>query len=156
MCLLLPPVFFDNAGRGSPLDHADEFHRSAVALDDLCLRQRIERIIAALDINVRFHFGDQSFGGRLAEQHDIVHRFECADDFCAVKLMIDRPRRSFDAPDRSIRIQPEYEAVAERTGLFQIRDMPRMQDVEASIGKYDFLSALAKDLAKGSNIRLID
>ena len=51
-----------------------------------------------------------------------------------------RPLRPFQVADAGIAVEPDHQHVAQRRGLVQIRDVPDVQQVEATIGEDDFVS----------------
>ena len=79
----------DDVCRRAAGNHLDEFDAATVALDNLGFGQRLERVVAALDVNVGADLGDDRLGCLLAEQDDVVDGLERADDFGAVELAVD-------------------------------------------------------------------
>lgn len=142
----------DDVCRRAAGDHLDELDAAAVALDDLGLGQRLERVVAALDVDVGADLGDDGLGRLLAEQHDVVDGLERADDLGAVELAVDGARGALVAAHGRIRVEAEHEAVAEGARLLEVAHMAGVQDVEAAVREDDLLPGAVQDLTESLDI----
>jgi hypothetical protein len=83
--------------------------------------------------------GDE-FGGRvLVEERDGIDAGEAGQDVGAVVLVDDGPALALEAAHGRVGVDADDEAVAERAGGVQVRDVAAVQDVEAAVGEDDGL-----------------
>ena len=78
--------------------------------------------------------------GVLPKDHDAVHAAKGREHERTVVFSIHWARLSLEPLHRCIRIQPHDQVIPERGRLREIRDVPAMEHVKASIRKYDDLA----------------
>src|SRR4051812_37243954 len=105
-----------SAGRVT-VDVGDEDGLAAPFGERLGLWQVGDRVVAALDPDVRPDPPQYRARVVLLEDDDLVDAGECAKHGGAVALPDERPLGAFQARDRRVGVQADHQPVAERPGL---------------------------------------
>ena len=71
------------------------------------------------------------------EDNDGIHRLERRKNIAALALRANGPSGSFQATNRIIAVDGDYEEVAPAASANQYIDMPGVQQVEHPIGEHD-------------------
>ncbi|MNI51571.1 hypothetical protein D3C73_1063020 [compost metagenome] len=76
------------------------------------------------------------------ERHHPVHRFQRTQYNHAVFQRVDRTGFTFQTFSGSIAVHRHNQAIAQLSGIGQIRDVTGMQNVEDAVGHHHFFTAL--------------
>jgi hypothetical protein len=101
------------------------------------LRQAVDRVVAALDVDVGADQVDQPHRGVLLEHHDVVDRAQRRQHRRAVPGRVDRAVGPLEAPYGLVGVEPDDQDVTERARLAQVLHMTTVDDVEATVGEHD-------------------
>ena len=129
----------------------NEIHKldaSAETLNDFRFGQRRQSVVAAFDVDIRFDFGDEIFGSRLAEKNHVVDSLQAEQNFCAVELIVNRSRIAFESSDGFIGVEPDNQHVTEIFCRRQVANVPRVNYVEAAVREDDFFILPSQFVAK--------
>lgn len=105
--------------------------------------------IPALDEHIGLQGSNELYRVVFAEPGHEIHALQRRHHTKPICQRVDRPRGPFKALDRCIGIERNDQVRALGSRLFQILDMSRMQEIEASISKYNLCGlATAPDLGE--------
>jgi hypothetical protein len=114
---------------------------TTVGPDEFALRHRVFSIVGAFGVNCRPKYIEHAPDIRLVEHYDMIHASKRGDKSCAFGFVENGAVQTFDCADRPVTVDRHDESIAELSGTFEVSHMPDMQDIEASVGENDGLSA---------------
>ena len=116
-----------------PLKKGQKDDSSSSGLHGLAFRQFLKLVIPAFRMDVRPQ-ETQCFDRRVfVEARDKIHARKPCKNGGPVRPLANRTARTFEAPDRIVRIQADDQHVAQVPGSAQIIHMPRMQKIETAV-----------------------
>lgn len=123
--------------RGITINERNSGNDAAVLLDEIGTNDIVERVIAPFHEEVGANVVDELLGGVLIENDDEIDTGEGSQEKGAVVLGIHGAGRTFQAADRAVGVESDDKQVAEVAGLGEIDGVPAVEDVKASVSKYD-------------------
>jgi hypothetical protein len=126
-CTLAPELayFGDETGRREPFDEREDANpaREVGQHGALTRIQRVGPVIAALDVNVGPHDGQEPVGAFFGENDDSINAGEGGKDGGALALGDKWPPPALEFADGSVPVEADDEDIAESTGALQIADV---------------------------------
>src|SRR5215207_3735337 len=116
------------------------------------LGQELSEIVAAFDVDVRPDRSDQLCRRVFIEQDRDIDDVQRTDEREPVRFPIDGTGRSLEPPRAGIRVETDYQNIAERTSAAQKLDMTGMKDVKHAVSEDDALAEKALSFELGDNI----
>lgn len=116
---------------------------------------RIDRVIAALYVDIRAKRLDQPICGWFGEDDNVIDAFKSGDEFGAFLFRQDRTTQTLAIGRRCVIVDPDDQHVSELSCRLQVAQMPDMQEIEMSVGQNDPMAGVgvtAPDLLKLVNL----
>lgn len=114
----------------------NEGHSAAPGFDDIGPHHRGPGVVRALRQNVGSQSLDQRERRRVIEQHDSVDSGKSRQNPGPLRLGHEWPAGSLgQGPDRGVGVEPHDQDIAHGPGIFQVGDVPGMEEVEDTVGK---------------------
>jgi uncharacterized protein len=111
--------------------------------------QVLDLEIPAFDIHIRLGLAEKVGGAFLAEDDDGVHGFQGAEDFGAVRFVVDGAAGTLEFAHGAVAVQSDQEDIALIAGGLEVGHMAGVEDVEATVGDDDGAAGAAHGLAPG-------
>jgi len=92
-------------------------------------------IIAAFHDYVRTEMSHEIQGSILRKDHHDVNAFQRRKNIGALGVSTDRARRTFEATNRVVAVDADDQRIRSFAGRFQDVDVPRMQQIEDTVGE---------------------
>lgn len=126
-------------GGGIARHEGQQFEATAISLYEIGPYYFFRAVIATFDQYVGAYGFDELPGGIVSEENDGIDKKEGRQQHGPCLFGHNGALRALEPPHGSIVIEPDYQPVAQLAGLRQISQVPRMDEVEAAIGKDDAL-----------------
>src|SRR5262249_10582976 len=97
--------------------------------------QRVQSVIAALNVDVRLNGGEKTGGRPLGEDADAVHALEGSKDGGSVRFAGEGAVRPLQLAYGAIAIEADQQGIALLARGFQVRHMAEVEQVKATIGR---------------------
>ena len=101
----------------------------------------VRLVRAPFDQHIRSQRPQQIVRRVFVENEDVVHRRHRREHGGAIAFGDDRSRRSFQTLHASIAVHRDDQDISHRFGLFQVRHVTDVQQVEATVGQHNPLAA---------------
>ena len=128
--------------RHEPDLRPDRLQRPALTRIEL-----LQRVVPRLRIHIRPQRPDLRVEPRRAKNKNPVHARQRRERIRPLLLALDRPRRPFERPHARVRVQRNKQRIAQRPRLLQIKQMPRVQEIEHPVRQHHALPFRAPRLA---------
>lgn len=125
---------------------------AAHALNHIAFRKIGGQIIASLHVNRRPEPREKSVRIWLSEENDEVDRLETRHLVAPGLLIIKRSGRPFEISHAFIGINANDKRIAQLTRLRQVADVSPMQEIEATVRRYNTLALRAQSDRKIENL----
>src|SRR5262249_32340606 len=102
--------------------------------------------IAALDQHVRQQCGDDFARRRFVEDHHVINATELGHHFGAFVLIENWAFLAFQFASRTVAVERDYQSVSEPPRRLKISYVPRVNQVEASVGENNTTSQAPQTL----------
>ena len=96
----------------------------------------LQRVIPRLRVNIRPQRSDLRVQPWRPKNKNPVHARQRAQRISPLFFALNRPRRTFERPHARIGIQRDQQRVTQRPRLLQIKQMPRVQQIEHAIRQH--------------------
>jgi hypothetical protein len=115
----------------------DNDRAAAIGLHDAPLRNGIHGVVGTLAVHFGLQQQQQPLDSSVAEQHDVVNRLKCGNDFCALVRWNDRSPWTLQRGDRPIVVDGDYETIRFSRRTAQVSNVTDVHQIEASIRQSD-------------------
>ena len=107
----------------------------------------LQRVIPRLRVNIRPQRSDLRVQPWRPKNKNPIHARQRRQRIRPLFFTLDRPRRTFECPHARIGIQRDQQRVAQRPRLLQIKQMPRVQQIEHAIRQHHAFARRPQRLA---------
>jgi hypothetical protein len=130
-----PGNFFQQRGGGFSGDERKDGNFSAGLFHDAAffLIEGFQGVIAAFYVDVRLGNGKKPAGGFLGKNAHATDAFQSGKHRGAILLVVDGAIRAFQLLDRIVAADANQQQVAQIAGHLEIRDVAKVQDIEATV-----------------------
>lgn len=118
-------------------DEINQDDLAAESLDDFPADHLVMRIVSALDQDHGFDACNKFFRRVFVEHDDEIDGFKCGKHLGACLYRLHGTIGAFQAANRGVTVQADDETITRGTRAGQQFDMPRVQQIEATVGKPD-------------------
>jgi len=144
-CTLAPDLAYpgNETARREAFDEREDANPAAEVGQHRALTriQRVRPVIAALDVHVGPHNGQEPVGAFLREDDDGIDARQRGQHGGTLALGDERAPRALEFAHGAVSVEADDEQIAKSPGALQIADVPEVDQVETSIGGHDAATA---------------
>ena len=113
-------------------------------------------IIGSLNQNIRLNHGNQLIWSLFIEKNDCRNKVQGCKDHSPGMFIGDWTPGAFQAPDRAIGVQADYQNITKISRFCQVFNMSQVQEIKTSVGEYNLSIFKTPDLTLIPDLRVVE
>jgi hypothetical protein len=127
----------DQTRGGEAFREGDPNNRATSSLDNVSSDDVVGPPVSTFHQDIRLDDGNQGVRCVLVEDSDGVDAAEGREEFGALAFWCDRASRSFVGAHRAVGVDTHDQDIAKRTGIAEVSDVARVEQVEHTVREHN-------------------